>query len=103
MLSTSVPLIYFLASLFYAAEFPVLLSEISSRSMAHFAAVMSAGYLLSNPVSFLLMKETGRLVDTTGDFRVALSVAACGFILFGLVAAVAGLGKRSAGGKETPA
>ena len=79
MLSTSVPLIYFLASLFYAAEFPVLLSEISSRSMAHFAAVMS------------------------GDFRVALSVAACGFILFGLVAAVAGLGKRSAGGKETPA
>ena len=48
---------------------------------------MSAGYLVSNPVSFLLMKETGRLVDTTGDFRVALSVAACGFILFGLVAA----------------
>ena len=89
----SVPLIYTLASLFYAAEFPVLLSEISSRSMAHFAAVMSAGYLVSNPVSFLLMKGTGRLVDTTGDFRVALSVAACGFILFGLVAAVGGTGQ----------
>ena len=59
---------------------------------------MSAGYLASNPVSFLLMKETGRLVDTTGDFRVTLSVAACGFILFGLVAAVAGLasGRRRA-------
>ena len=64
---------------------------------------MSAGYLVSNPVSFLLMKETGRLVDTTGDFRVALSVAACGFILVGLVAAVAGLGKRPAGSKVTPA
>ena len=89
----SVPLIYTLASLFYAAEFPVLLSEISSRSMAHFAAVMSGGYLVSNLTSFLLMKGTGRLVDTTGDFRVALSVAACGFIAFGLVAAVAGLGK----------
>ena len=99
----SVPLIYTLASLFYAAEFPVLLSEISSRSMAHFAAVMSAGYLVSNPVSFLLMKGTGRLVDTTGDFRVALSVAACGFILFGLVAAVAGLGKRPRAGKPAAA
>ena len=96
----SVPLIYTLASLFYAAEFPVLLSEISSRSMAHFAAVMSGGYLVSNLTSFLLMKGTGRLVDTTGDFRVALSVAACGFILFGLVAALAGLGKRPAVGKE---
>ena len=99
----SVPLIYTLASLFYAAEFPVLLSEISSRSMAHFAAVMSGGYLVSNAVSFLLMKGTGRLADTTGDFRVALSVAACGFILFGLVAAVAGLGKRPRAGKPAAA
>ena len=81
----------------------MLLSEISSHSMAHFAAVMSAGYLVRNPVSFLLMKGTGRLVDSTGDFRVALSVAARGFILFGLVAAVAGLGRRSAASKETPA
>ena len=99
----AVPLIYTLASLFYAAEFPVLLSEISSRSMAHFASVMSGGYLVSNAVSFLLMKGTGRLADTTGDFRVALSVAACGFILFGLVAAVAGLGKRPRAGKPAAA
>ena len=69
--------------------------------MAHFAAVMSGGYLLGNLTSFLLMRGTGRLVDTTGDFRVALSVAACGFILFGLVAALAGLGKRQA--SEKPA
>ena len=98
--AVSIPLIYTLASLFYAAEFPVLLSEISSRSMAYFASVMSGGYLVSNLTSFLLMKGTGRLVDTTGDFRVALSVAACGFILFGLVAAVGGLGKRPTSGKE---
>ena len=45
------------------------------------------------------MKGTGRLVDTTGDFRVALSVAACGFILFGLVAALAELGKAPASAK----
>ena len=41
--------------------------------MAHFASVMSGGYLVSNTISLLLVKETGRLVDTTGDFRVALS------------------------------
>ena len=39
----------------------------------------------------------------TGDFRVALSVAACGFILFGLVAFLAGLGKRPAAEKEAAA
>ena len=33
--AVSVPLLYMLASLFYAAEFPVLLSEISFRSMGH--------------------------------------------------------------------
>ena len=64
---------------------------------------MSASYLVSNPVSFLLMKGTGRLLDTTGGFRVALSVAACGFILFGLVAAVAGLGRRPITDKEATA
>ncbi len=89
----TVPLIYTLASLFYAAEFPVLLSEISSRSMGHFASVMSGAYLVSNAASFLLLKGIGRMVDTTGDYRVALSVVACGFIAFGLVAALAGLGK----------
>ena len=40
-----------------------------SRSTPHFTAVMSASYLVSNPVSFLLMKGTGRLLDTTGGFR----------------------------------
>ena len=89
-----IPLIYTLASLFYAAEFPVLLSEISSRSTGHFGSILAAGYLASNAASFLALKGTGRLVDTTGDYRVALSVAACGFIAFGAVAAITGLGKR---------
>ena len=69
--------------------------------MGHFASDMSSdmsgGYLVSNTNSFLLMSC---LADTTSDFRVALSVAACGFILFGLVANVASLGKRRAPGKE---
>ena len=63
---------------------------------------LSTGFpvIQQRPLSiFLLMKGTGRLVDTTGDFRVALSVAACGFILFGLVAALAELGKAPASAK----
>ena len=88
-----VPLIYTLASLAYAAEFPVLVSEISSRSMGHFGTILAAGHLVSNAAIFVLLKGTGRLFDTTGDYRVALSVAACGFIAFGVIVAATGLGK----------
>ena len=89
----SIPLLYTLASLFYAAEFPALVSEISSRSMGHFGTVLATGFLAGNAANFLLLTGTGRLFDTTGDFRVALSVAACGFIAFGMVIAVTGFGK----------
>ncbi|MBI82781.1 MAG: hypothetical protein CMJ81_06270 [Planctomycetaceae bacterium] len=91
----SIPLLYTLASLFYAAEFPVLISEISSRSMGHFGTVLATGFLAGGAANFVFLKGTGRLVDTTGDYRLALSVAACGFIAFGLVAAASGLGKSS--------
>ena len=90
-----IPLLYTLASLFYAAEFPVLISEISSRSMGQFGTVLGAGFLAGSVANFVFLKGTGKLVDSTGDYRVGLSVAACGFIAFGLVAAVSGLGKKS--------
>ena len=91
--AVSVPLLYTLASLLYAAEFPVLVSEISSRSMGHFGTVLAGGLLVGHIASFALLKGMGRLVDKTGDYRLALSVAACGFIAFGVIAAVTGLGK----------
>ena len=91
----SVPFLYTLASLFYAAEFPVLVSEISSRSIGHFGTILASGLLVSNAATFLFLKGTGRLIDTTSDYRVALSVAACGFIVFGVMATVTRLGKVS--------
>ena len=91
----SVPVLYALASLLFAAEFPVLVSEVSSHSMGQFGSVLAGGLLVSEAVTFGFLKGTGRLADLTGDYRVALSVAACGFVAFGVIAALAGLGRRS--------
>ena len=71
-----VPLLYTLASLFFAAEFPVIVSEISSRSMAQFGTVLAGGMLASNALTFAFLKGTGRLIDTTSDYRLALSLLA---------------------------
>jgi MFS family permease len=92
---TMVPVFYTIACLFFAAEYPVLVSEISSQSTGNFGSVLAAGLLASELVTFALLKSTGRLADQTGDFRVALSVAACGFIAFGVIAAFAGFGKSA--------
>ena len=90
-----VPILYTVACLFFAAEYPVLASEISSLSIGNFGSVLAGGLLASELVTFALLKGTGRLADHTGDFRVALSVTACGFIAFGIIAALAGLGKSA--------
>ncbi len=93
--AVSVPILYTLASMMFAAEYPVLVSEVSSESMAEFGSIVAGGMLVSELIGFALLKGTGRLADMTGDFRLALSVAACGFLAFGLIAAMTGLGKRS--------
>lgn len=93
--AVSVPILYTLASMMFAAEYPVLVSEVSSESMAEFGSIVAGGMLVGELISFSLLKGTGRLADLTGDFRVALSVAACGFLAFGLIAALTGLGKRT--------
>jgi len=90
----AIPVFYLLASLMFAAEFPTLASEVSSRSLGEFGSVLAAGLLISEVTTFALLKVTGRLADTTGDYRVALSVAACGFIAFGCIALVTGIGRK---------
>ena len=92
----AIPLLYLLASLMFAAEFPTLASEVSSRSMGGFGTVLATGLLLSDVATFAIQQATGRLADTTGDYRVALSIAACGFIAFGVIALVTGLGRPDA-------
>jgi MFS family permease len=92
----AIPLLYLLASLMFAAEFPTLASEVSTRSMGGFGTVLATGLLLSEVATFAMQKTTGRLADSTGDYRVALSFAACGFIAFGVIAFVTGIGRRDA-------
>ena len=87
-----VPILYTVACLFFAAEYPVLVSEISSRSPGNFGSLFACGLIASEIVTLFLLKGTGRLADRTGDFRVALSFAACGFIAFGIIAALTRLG-----------
>ena len=99
--AVSVPILYTLASMMFAAEYPVLVSEVSSESMAEFGSIVAGGMLVSELIGFALLKGTGRLADLTGDFRLALSVAACGFLAFGLIAAVTGLGKRTRAGQHS--
>ena len=99
--AVSVPLLYTLASMMFAAEYPVLVSEISSESMAEFGSIVAGGMLVSDFISFALLKGTGRLADLTGDFRLALSIAACGFLAFGLIAALTDLGKRTRPGQPS--
>ena len=92
----AIVLLYLLASMMFAAEFPTLTSEVSSRSMGGFGTVIAAGLLLSEVATFAMLTSTGMLADNTGDYRVALSFAACGFITFGIIAFVMGLGHQAA-------
>ena len=91
--ATYVPLLYTLACFFFAAEYPTLISELSSRSIGNLGTVLAAGFLVSELATFTMMKMTGRLADQTDDYRVALSFAAGGFVAFGVIAFLTGLGR----------
>ena len=90
---TYVPLLYTLACFFFAAEYPTLISELSSRSIGNLGTILAAGLLLSELATFTMLKMTGRLADQTDDYRVALSFAASGFVAFGAIAFLTGLGR----------
>ena len=87
------PLLYTLACFFFAAEYPTLISELSSRSIGSLGTILAAGLLLSELATFTMLKMTGRLADQTDDYRVALSFAAAGFVAFGVIAFLTGLGR----------
>lgn len=93
-----VPLLYTLACFFFAAEFPTLISELSSRSIGNIGTILAISFLAGELATFVMMKTTGRVADQTGDFRVALSCAACGFIAFGMIVFATGLGRQSSTG-----
>ncbi|MCH2203688.1 MAG: MFS transporter [Fuerstiella sp.] len=88
-----VPVLYTMACFCFAAEFPTLVSELSSRSMTSLGTVLASAYLIAEVAKFGMLKITGRVADQTGDYRVALSFAAAGFIAFGIIAFFTGLGR----------
>lgn len=89
-----VPVLYALSCFIFAAEFPTLVSELSARSLGNMGIILSAAYLVAELAKFGMLMMTGRVADQTGDYRVALTFAAVGFVAFGVIAFFAGFGRR---------
>ncbi len=97
----AVGLVYPLAGLLVAVEYPALIADIRSFSATHFSTVYSAAVWASSLMTVLGINLIGQIGERTGDLRVALSVAALFFVAFGFIALLAGLGRRE-GGVDTP-
>jgi predicted MFS family arabinose efflux permease len=87
-------LLYPVAGFIWCLEYPSLLSEVETVSSEHFSTVMAVGNLTQIVMSFGLMNLIGWLADRTGSLQTAVSTPVFGFMLFGLLAAVTGLGRR---------
>jgi MFS family permease len=92
-----VALLYPLAGFLWCLEYPTLLSEVETISAEEFSTIMAIANLVQIAVSFGLLNLVGWLADTTKSLQVAVTVPACGFIAFGLLAAATGLGRRRDG------
>jgi len=94
----AVALGYPLAALMYSVEYPTLLSEVRASSPARFSTIFAAAVWISNMLTVLEVNLIGQLGERTGDLRIGLSVAAAGFVAFGLIALATGMGR----GQRTP-
>jgi len=97
-----VGLLYPLAGFMWCLEYPSLLSEIESRSEAHFSTVLIGASIVGSLLTFVQLNIVGWVADRTGSLRWAMTPAALGFVAFGLVAAISGLGKRAVEPPEPP-
>jgi MFS family permease len=78
---------YALASLLYGLEFPALMGLASQRYPERFSMIF--GWISgATVVTMAAVWGVGRWAETTGTMLPALSTAACGFVLFGVIAAV---------------
>ena len=96
----AVGLVYPLAGLLVALEYPALISDIRASSTTHFSTVYAAALWGSSLMTVVAINAIGQIGERTGDLRVGLTVAACGFVAFGLIALLAGLGRRQASGPD---
>lgn len=87
-----VALAYPLAALFISVEYPTLLAEIRETSPARFSAIYGASIWTTSLLTILNVNLIGQVGQRTGDLRVGLTIAALGFIAFGVIAYFTGLG-----------
>jgi MFS family permease len=84
---------YPLAAFMFSVEYPTLLSEVRASSAARFSTIFAAAVWISNLVTVLEVNLIGQIGERTGDLRIGLSVAAAGFVAFGLIALATGMGR----------
>jgi len=78
---------YATASLLYGLEFPSLMGLASQRYPERFSMIF--GWVSgATVVTMACVWGVGRWAESTGTMLPALSTAACGFVLFGVIAAV---------------
>jgi len=83
---------YPVAAFFISLEYPTLLAEIRESSPARFSAIYGASIWTTSLLTILNVNLIGQLGERTGDLRVGLSIAALGFIAFGVIAYFTGMG-----------
>ncbi len=98
----AIGVIYPLVGLLVALEFPALLAEIRETTPARFSAVYAASIWSGNLLSIANANLIGQLGERTGDLRIGLTAAACGFIIFGVIALLTGMGSHEAAGADSP-
>lgn len=90
----TIGVIYPLVGLMVALEFPALLAEIREVQPARFAAIYAASIWSGNLLSIINANLIGQIGERTGDLRIGLTLGACGFIAFGIIALLTGMGRH---------
>lgn len=91
-----IALIYPLAAFFISIEYPALLAEIRESTPARFSAIYGASIWTTSVMTILNVNLIGQLGQRTGDLRIGLTIAALGFIAFGAIALLTGMGRSDA-------
>ncbi len=82
-----------LGGLFWSLEYPVILTEVAHRAGDEFPSWYAAAMLVFQVMSVGCVNLVGQLGQATGDLRIGISVAAAGFILFGIASYFSSLGR----------
>lgn len=101
--SVAAALLYPLGAFFWSFEFPALFSEVYRELAEGFGSFQSVAFLVISGVTFVAINGIGLAVDAGASLPLLLGIVACCFPLFGIVAAISGIGKIRADGDEPAA